>query len=55
MKGRNYRVVGSLENADRVVERTFWIGVYPGLGAEAIGFMVDTIARYCRAPLRMAV
>ncbi len=55
MKGRTYRVVGSLENADRVVGRTFWIGVYPGLGAEAIGFMVDTIARYCRAPLRMAV
>jgi CDP-6-deoxy-D-xylo-4-hexulose-3-dehydrase len=30
-EGVPHRVVGSLENTDRVLERTFWIGVYPGL------------------------
>ena len=34
MKGRNHRVVGELANADIVTERTFWIGIYPGLGTD---------------------
>ena len=43
MKGRNFRVSGSLANADVIVDRTFWIGVYPGLGEAEIGFMLDTL------------
>jgi CDP-6-deoxy-D-xylo-4-hexulose-3-dehydrase len=31
MKGRNYRVVGDLTNADLTTTHTFWIGLYPGL------------------------
>ena len=34
MIGRNFRISGALSNADAVVDRTFWIGVYPGLGVE---------------------
>ena len=54
MKGRNYRVSGELTNADIVVERTLWIGVYPGLGAEAIDHVLDTISRFARVQHRMA-
>ena len=39
-----YRCVGDLRNTGTVMDRTFWIGVYPGLTHEAIGYMVDTIA-----------
>jgi CDP-6-deoxy-D-xylo-4-hexulose-3-dehydrase len=46
MKGRNYRVHGSLENSDKVMCDTFWLGVYPGLGAEAIDYIVDVIASF---------
>jgi CDP-6-deoxy-D-xylo-4-hexulose-3-dehydrase len=30
-EGREYRVIGPLKNSDFVMDRVFWIGVYPGL------------------------
>jgi CDP-6-deoxy-D-xylo-4-hexulose-3-dehydrase len=46
MQGQNYRVVGDLTNADTVTERTFWIGLFPGLTPDHIGYMVETIGRF---------
>lgn len=43
MAGREYRVVGSLEGSDAVMERTFWIGVFPGLGEEQIAYMIKSV------------
>ncbi len=48
MKDRPYRVVGSLENADTVVERTFWIGIYPGLTHAHLDYTVDQIKAFVR-------
>jgi CDP-6-deoxy-D-xylo-4-hexulose-3-dehydrase len=44
MRGRNYRVAGDLTNADIVTERTFWIGLYPGLGPDHIAYTVERIS-----------
>ena len=41
MKDRPYRVEGSLANADAVVDRTFWVGVYPGLVDASIDYMIE--------------
>lgn len=41
-----YRVIGNLENTDTILNRTFWIGVYPGLTEEMIRFMIDKIREY---------
>lgn len=41
--GKGYRVIGNLENTDRIMRDTFWIGVYPGMTDEMIDFMVQTI------------
>lgn len=41
--GHGYRVVGSLENTDRIVQNTFWVGVYPGLTDEMLRYMADGI------------
>lgn len=43
-----YRVVGELVNTDRIMNRTFWIGVYPGMSAEMVQFMVQTIWEFVR-------
>jgi len=37
-----HRTVGKLPNADFVMENVFWIGVYPGLGRQAIEFILET-------------
>jgi len=42
-RGREFRVVGSLENADFVMDQVFWIGVYPGLTPAAIEYIVETL------------
>ncbi|HEY4233811.1 MAG TPA: lipopolysaccharide biosynthesis protein RfbH [Lacipirellulaceae bacterium] len=42
-KNCDYRVVGDLANSDYVMKHVFWLGVYPGLSADAIEYMADTI------------
>lgn len=43
MKGRNYRVHGSLDSSDKVMRDTFWLGVYPALGEEHIHYIAECI------------
>lgn len=40
-----FRVATPLEQTDRVVADTFWVGVYPGLSDENIGFMAEQIKK----------
>jgi len=40
---KGFRVVGNLKNTDRIVEDTFWIGVYPGLTEEMISCMAELL------------
>lgn len=37
------RVIGNLENTDRIMNCTFWIGVWPGLTLEMLDFMIDQL------------
>jgi dTDP-4-dehydro-2,6-dideoxy-D-glucose 3-dehydratase len=37
---RSFRVAGDLSNSDVIAECTFWVGVYPGLDAEMIDYMI---------------
>lgn len=38
-----YRIVGSLKMTDRIMQDTFWVGVYPGMTDEMIDYMAKTI------------
>ena len=44
-KQEGYRIVGELENTDRIMRDTFWIGVYPGMTQEMLEVMVKEIRR----------
>ncbi len=41
--GEGYRVVGGLENTDRIMRDTFWVGVYPGMTDEKIDYMIKVV------------
>ena len=47
-----YRVAGDLENTDMVMERLFWIGVYPGLNEDMIGYMIEKISGFIESKIR---
>lgn len=43
--GEGYRVAGTLENTDRIMNDTFWVGVYPGMTDEKLSYMVKIIKK----------
>jgi CDP-4-dehydro-6-deoxyglucose reductase, E1 len=45
-EGWEHRVAGELTNSDFVMNRVFWIGVYPGLTKEMLDFAVGTIGEF---------
>ena len=49
-RGIHRRVVGDLANADRVMNHTFWIGVYPGLTTAMMDFVDRHVPRDAGRP-----
>lgn len=41
-----YKVIGDLKNTNKIMEDTFWIGVYPGMTNEKIDFMIKSIKEF---------
>ena len=45
-KGHTHRVSGDLTNTDKVMNNTFWVGVYPGLNEDMLNFMVEKLEAF---------
>jgi len=48
-EGTGYRIVGELVNTDRIMNHTFWVGVYPGMTDEMIDYMAEVIGDAVRS------
>jgi CDP-6-deoxy-D-xylo-4-hexulose-3-dehydrase len=48
-----HRVVGDLTNADTITERTFWVGVYPGLERPHLDHVLATVEEALRPAVRL--
>ena len=46
MIGRSFRVSGELTNTDIVMNRTFWLGVYPGLRTEHLDYIAERLEEF---------
>ena len=45
-KDIEYKISGNLLNTDRIMNDTFWIGVYPGLTAEKLNFIIKIFNQF---------
>lgn len=43
-----YRIFGSLKNTDIVMDNLFWIGVYPGITREKLGYVAKIFNRFLK-------
>ena len=46
MVGRNFRVSGELTNTDIVMNQTFWLGTFPGLGPDQLDYIADKLEEF---------
>ena len=46
MADKNFRISGTLETTDVVMENTFWIGLHPALNEDMLDYSVSTIKKY---------
>lgn len=42
---KGYRIVGNLDNTDEIMNKSFWVGVYPGMTDKMIDYMAEVIAK----------
>lgn len=43
---KDYRIVGDLKVTDKIMNDSFWIGLYPGMGDDAINYMIKKIREF---------
>lgn len=47
--GEGYRIVAELQNTNRIMRDTFWVGVYPGMTDDMLAYMIGKIREFVAA------
>lgn len=47
--GVDYKISGELKNTDKIMNDSFWVGVYPGMSDEKIGYIIKVIKEFISA------
>jgi len=47
-EGIDYKIVNELVNTDKIMSDSFWIGLYPGMGDDAIDYMIKKIREFVK-------
>ncbi|MFV0481252.1 MAG: lipopolysaccharide biosynthesis protein RfbH [Campylobacteraceae bacterium] len=45
---KDFRAIGKLLNTDKIMNDSFWIGLYPNMGDEAISYMIAKIREFIK-------
>ncbi len=45
---KDYRVVGELVNTDKIMNDSLWIGLYPGMGNDALEYMIKCVREFIK-------
>ena len=48
-RDKQFRILDELRNTDLVMERTFWLGIYPGITKEMLDYVGDTVEAFVTA------
>ncbi len=48
IENKDYRTIGNLQNTDKIMNNSFWIGLYPGMGDDAINYMIKKIREFIK-------
>ena len=48
IEGKNFRIAQELTATDKIMNHSFWIGLYPGMSEEALLYMVNTIKTFVK-------
>ena len=48
MLNQEYRVVGNLNVSNKIMNNSFWIGIYPGLRKKHLMHVYNTLEKYCK-------
>ena len=46
--GVDYKISGELKNTDKIMNDSFWVGVYPGMSDEKIEYTIKTIREFIK-------
>jgi len=51
-EGKDYRISSELKNTDKIMNDSFWIGLYPGMGREKLNYMIDKIKEFIQKGIK---